>query len=140
MLPSCLIGSQTVFSSYASTIKALITSQSRTGLLLGQVVPDQGLKSRIAAPLTLMLKTSSTKSAEPKKGIVGVDGDGRKRAEPVGKHESDSVDGGGGRSGDFDVTFQVTRWRFRYCSSKNTVAFDCVSEIDYKKLIPIALD
>ena len=68
-----------------------ITSQSRTSLLLGQVVPDQGLKSRITAPLTSMLKTLSTKSAEPRKGIVGVGGGGRNRAEPVGKYESDGV-------------------------------------------------
>ena len=58
--------------------------------------------SRIAAPLTSMLKTSSTESAEPRKGVVGVGGGGRNRAEPVGKHEIDGVDDGGGRSGDFD--------------------------------------
>ena len=48
-----------------------------------------------------MLKTSSTESAEPSKGVVRVGGSGRNRAEPVGKHE---LDGGnndnGGRSGD----------------------------------------
>ena len=33
--------------------------------------------SRIAAPLTLMLKTSSTESAEPRKGVVGVGGGSR---------------------------------------------------------------
>ena len=58
-----------------------------------------------------MLKTSSTELAEPRKGVVGVGGGGRNKAEPVGKHESDIVDGGGGRNGDFDMTFQVTRWR-----------------------------
>ena len=75
-----------------------------------------------------MLKTSSTESAEPRKGVVGVGGGGRNRAEPVGKHEVDGVNDGGGRSGDFDkrfhpklhsdfdVTFQVTRWRSGYCS------------------------
>ena len=48
-----------------------------------------------------MLKTSSTKSAEPRKSVVGVGGGGRNRAETVGKHE---VDGnkGGGCSGDSD--------------------------------------
>ena len=130
--------------------------------------------SRIAAPLTSMLKTSSTKSAKPRKGVVGVGGGGRNRAEPVGKHELDGSDDGGhvdggsrngdsdrnssdapklmcppapctsrlrtsastdssinatkivvdfdrvddcdGRSGDFDVTFQIIRWRSGYCS------------------------
>ena len=44
-----------------------------------------------------MLKTSNTKSAEPRKGVVG-DGDGgRYRAEPVGRHE---VDGGNNDGGD----------------------------------------
>ena len=52
-----------------------------------------------------MLKTSSTESAEPRKGVVGVGGGGRNRAEPVGKHEIDGVDDGGGRSGDFDRKF-----------------------------------
>ena len=52
-----------------------------------------------------MLKTSSTKSAEPKKDVVGVGGGGRNRAEPVGKYEVDGVDDGGGRSGDFDRKF-----------------------------------
>ena len=50
-----------------------------------------------------MLKTSSTESAEPRKGVVGVGGGGRNRAEPVSKHKVDGVDGvddGGGRSGD----------------------------------------
>ena len=102
--------------------------------------------SRIAAPLTLILKTSSTESAELRKGVVGVGGGGRNRVEPVGKHESfgkhefDDVDDGGGCSGDFDVTFQVTRWRSRHYSSKRTVAFDCVSGADHEKLIPVALD
>ena len=68
-------------------------------------MPDQGLKNRIAAPLTSMLKTLSTKSAEPKKSVVGVGGGGRNRAEPVGKHEVDGVDDGGGRSGDFNRKF-----------------------------------
>ena len=45
-----------------------------------------------------MLKTSSTESAEPKKGVVGVGGGGRNRTEPVGKHEVDGVDDGPGRS------------------------------------------
>ena len=74
-----------------------------------------------------MLKTSSTELAEPRKGIVGVGGGGRNRAEPVGKHKSDVVDGGGGRSGDFDMTFQVTRWRSRHCSTAKTIDFDCAT-------------
>ena len=56
--------------------------------------------SRIAAPLTSMLKTSSTESAKPKKGVVGVAGSGRNRAEPAGKYEVDG-DEGVGHSGDF---------------------------------------
>ena len=50
-----------------------------------------------------MLKTSSIKSAEPRQGVVGVGGGGRNRAEPIGKHKVDGVDGvddGGGRSDD----------------------------------------
>ena len=70
-----------------------------------------------------MLKTSSTETAEPKKGVVGVGGGGRNKTESIGKHEADRVDNGGGCSGDFDrrfhlelygdfdVTFQVTHWR-----------------------------
>ena len=52
-----------------------------------------------------MLKTSSTKLAEPRKGVVGVSGGGRNRAEQVSKHEVDEVDDGDGRSGDFDKKF-----------------------------------
>ena len=52
-----------------------------------------------------MLKTSSIKSAEPRKGEVGISGGGRNRAEPVGKYELDGVDNDGGRSGDFDKKF-----------------------------------
>ena len=52
-----------------------------------------------------MLKTLSTESAEPRKGEVGVGGGGRNRAEPVGKHELDGVDDGGGCNGDFDKKF-----------------------------------
>ena len=99
-----------------------------------------------------MLKTSSTESAEPRKGVVGVGGGGRNRAEPVGKHEVDRVDDGGGRRGDFDkrfhpklygdfdVTFQVTRWHCGHCSSAKTIAFDCASEANHQELVPIALD
>ena len=68
-------------------------------------MPDQGLKIRIAVPLTSMLKTSSTKLVESRKGVVGVGGDGKNRAEPVGKHEVDGVDDGSGRSSDFDRKF-----------------------------------
>ena len=49
-----------------------------------------------------MLKASSTESIKPKKGVVGVGGSGRNRAEPVGKNEIDRVDDGGGSIGDFD--------------------------------------
>ena len=90
-----------------------------------------------------MLKTSSTESAEPRKGVVGVGGGGRNRAEPVDKHEVDGidgVDGGGGRNGDFDMTFEVARWRFGHCSSAKTVAFDCVSEADHEEPVPAAFD
>ena len=48
-----------------------------------------------------MLKTSSTKSAEPGKGVVGVVGYGRSRAELVDKHEVDGNEGGS-CSGDFN--------------------------------------
>ena len=54
--------------------------------------------------------------------------------------EYDRVDNGGGRSGDFDVTFQVTHWRSGHCSFAKTVAFDCASEADHEKPIPVALD
>ena len=54
--------------------------------------------SRIAAPLTSMLKTSSTESAEPKKGVVGVGGGskaGRDRSGINGSEIDDvEVDGG----------------------------------------------
>ena len=37
----------------------------------------------------------------------------------------DGIDDCGGRSGDFDETFQVTRWRSKqYSSARTTVAFD----------------
>ena len=68
---------------------------------------DQGLKDWIAAPLTLKLKTSSTKSIKPRKRIVGIDDSSKNRAEPVGKHEVDGSDDGGhvdggSRNGDSD--------------------------------------
>ena len=53
-----------------------------------------------------MLKTSSTKSAEPRKGVVGVGGGGRNRADPVGKHEVDGNEGIG-HSSDFIQSFMV---------------------------------
>ena len=52
-----------------------------------------------------MLKTSSTKSAESKKSIIGVGGDGRNKAEPVGKYKVDGVDDGSDCSGDFNKKF-----------------------------------
>ena len=71
-----------------------------------------------------MLKTSSTKSAEPKKGIVGVGSRGRYRADPVGKHEFDGVDDGGGGSGDFDKKFHP---RLQY--SSRATHFDAQNEL-----------
>ena len=68
----------------------------------------------------------------PGKGRVGVGGNG--------SDDGGHINGGGGCNGDFDVTFQVTRWRSGHCSSARTVAFDCVSEADHKKPIPVALD
>ena len=54
--------------------------------------------SRIAAPLTSMLKTSSTESAEPRKGIVGVGGGSRAGRDRGGIDRSEinnvEVDGG----------------------------------------------
>ena len=51
-----------------------------------------------------MLKTSGTKSAEPRY-IVGVGVGGRNRAEPVGKHEFDKVGDSAGCSDDFNRKF-----------------------------------
>ena len=52
-----------------------------------------------------MLMTSSTDSAEPRKGVVGVGGGGRYRVEPVGKHEIDGIDDDDSRIDDFDRKF-----------------------------------
>ena len=82
-----------------------------------------------------MLETSSTESAEPRKGVVGVGGGGRNRAEPVGKYEVDGVDDGGGRSSDFDMTFRVIRWRPGHCSPARTIDFDFVT-INNQYLLP----
>ena len=60
--------------------------------------------SRIAAPLTSMLKFLSTESGEPRKDVVRVGGGGRNKAEPFGKNEVDGNDGGR-HTGDFDMTF-----------------------------------
>ena len=61
--------------------------------------------SRIVAPLTLMLKTSNTKSAEPKKGVVGVGGGSRARHDRGGLDKSgiDNVEVNGGKVGDNEV-------------------------------------
>ena len=96
--------------------------------------------SQIAAPLTSMLKPSSTELAEPRKGVAGVSGGGRNIAEPVDKHESDGSDddghvAGGGRSGDFDMTFQVIRWRPGHYSPARTINFDCTT-INNRYLLP----
>ena len=42
-----------------------------------------------------MLKTSSTKSVEPKKGIVIVGDGGRNKSQPIGKYEVDGDEVGG---------------------------------------------
>lgn len=55
----------------------------------------------------LMVKTSSNNSVQPKKGIFAGSGGGKNRVKPVGKYEVDGDDGGG-RNGDFDVTFKST--------------------------------
>ena len=55
--------------------------------------------SRIAASLISILKTSSTESAERKKSEVGVGGDGRNKAELVGKYELDGGDSNGAGAG-----------------------------------------
>ena len=73
---------------------------SRSSLDLPNFTGGSSKFSRIVAPLTSMLKTSSIKSAEPKKGIVGVGDGGKNKTEPVGKHKVDGVDDSGGRSGD----------------------------------------
>ena len=52
----------------------------------------------------------------------------------------DGVDGDGGCNSGFNVTFQVTRWRFRHCLSKKTVVLDYESEADHENPIPVALD
>ena len=50
-----------------------------------------------------MPKTSSTKSAKPKKGEVAVDSSSRNRAKPVNKYELNSGDNNGsGHSGNFN--------------------------------------
>ena len=130
-----------------------------------------------------MLETSSTKSVEPRKGVVGVGSGGSNRAEPVGKHEVvlafrcspnfyqlsiqdfskittppisrlitssstdllasaaqivveyNRVDDGGGCNSDFDMTFQVTRWRLRQYSPTRTIDFNCTT-IDNRYLLP----
>ena len=75
------------------------------------------------APCTSRLRTSASTNSSINATKIVVDFDG--------------VDG---QSGDFDVTFQVTRWHSRHCSCKKTVAFNCVSEADHEKPIPVALD
>ena len=67
---------------------------SRSSLDSSNFTSGSSKFSQIAAPLTSILKTSSTESAKPKKGVVGVGGGSKNRTEPVGKHE---VDGGGGK-------------------------------------------
>ena len=80
--------------------------------------------------LTISESTEST--TRPGKGRVGVDDD----SNDDGGH----INGGGGRNGDFDMTFQVTRWRSGHCSSAKTIAFDYAFEADYQERKPIALN
>ena len=98
-----------------------------------------------------MLKTLGIKSAEPRKSVVKVDGGGRNRAEPIGKHKFDSNKSISCSSdfdkrfhpklhGDFKVTFRITCWRSGLCSSVMTIAFDYASEADHEKSISVALD
>ena len=55
-----------------------------------------------------MLKTSSTKSVEPKKDVPGVSSGGRNIAEPIGKYELDDSDNdGSGSSDDFNRKFHL---------------------------------
>ena len=65
---------------------------SRSSLDLPNFTSGSSKFSQIAAPLTSMLKTSSIKSAKPRKSVVGVGGGGRNKVEPVGKHKVDRVD------------------------------------------------
>ena len=80
----------------------------------------------LPTPCTSRLRTSASTNSSINAIKIVVDFDG--------------VDNYGGRSGDFDVTFQVTCWRSKHCSSTRTIAFNCVFEVDYEKPIPIALD
>ena len=81
-----------------------LTIRNRFAPRAGRARP--GPQKPEAAPLTSMLKTSSTKSAGPRKGVVGVGGGGRNRAGPVGKHKVDG-DEGVGRSDNFIQSFMV---------------------------------
>ena len=54
-----------------------------------------------------MLKTSNTELIKPRKSVVGAGGGGKNKAEPVGKHEVDRVDDGGGCNGDFVRKFYL---------------------------------
>ena len=49
--------------------------------------------------------------------------------------EYDGIDDGGGRNGDFDMTFQATHWRPGYCSPARTIDFDCAT-INNRYLLP----
>ena len=67
-----------------------------------------------------MLKTSSTESAEPRKGVVGVGGGGKNKAEPVGKHEVEGDDGGG-RSGRRDLSSHPLALRTLFIRKKVSI-------------------
>ena len=54
-----------------------------------------------------MLKTTSTKSADPRKDVVGVGVGGKNRAGPVDKYKVDGIDNGIGSSGDFVRKFHL---------------------------------
>ena len=61
--------------------------------------------SRIAAPLTSMLKTSSNKSAEPRKGIIGVGSNSRARCEEgeLDRSGMDNIEVDSGEVGDNEI-------------------------------------
>ena len=61
--------------------------------------------NRIAAPLTLMLKTSSTKSAKPRKSRIGVGSDSKARHDKseINRSRIDDVKVNGSKVGDDEV-------------------------------------
>ena len=66
-----------------------------------------------------MTSGSTESTTQPRKGRVGVGGNG--------SDDGSHIDGGGGYNSDFDVTFQVTRWCSGHCSPIRTIDFDCTT-------------